>query len=292
MFTLQTRYLVLLVFVFVALPFSFAFGGGGAPFQACRALFPGEVIPNGPTHNTLELCKTAKDAKNAPIFAALHNTKTKVAVWTAHRLTPEQLNVIRESPAYPERTDFFDEDPDVPKNEQAQIKNYRNSGFNRGHLVRALDLNWSKNAYETSYVMTNMAPQTSHLNSGAWLGLEKQFQNWVAEKGIGLWAFAGSWGQNADPASLQSQPGNAIVPACFFKIVVAQDAEKNYKVLSAVFPNNLPNQKQKVWVNYLSTLDIVEKRSGLDFLRGLSLEPEFDAEFWGVEAPSKPSDCS
>lgn len=292
MAVLQNVFKIVLLTTVLAWPLAFAAAGDGSAYQACADLFPGSVIPDGPTNNTLEICKTAKDADHAPIFASLQDTKTKIPVWTAHRLTPEQLKTIRNTPAFGGRKDFFAEYPDVPLSDQSDMKNYVGSGYDRGHQVRALDLNWSVDAYKTSYVMTNMAPQTPNLNRGAWLGLEDQFQTWVGDKNTTLWAFAGSWGQNADPANLKDKPTNTVVPACFYKVIVAQGDDGAYKVISAVFPQELPDRKRKVWVNYISSLDIVEKRSGLDFLKGLATDQALDTDYWGVEAPVNPSDCS
>lgn len=95
--------------------------------------------------------------------------------------------------------------------------------------------------------------------------------------------------------TLKDRPGNATVPKCFYKIVVAQtDApggEKAYKAISAVFVNDDHDRKQKTWGRYLTTLERIEARTGIDFLAGLNIEAQYDADYWGVVMPEMPADC-
>jgi len=261
-------------------------------FSACLPLFPGGAIPTPQSTTILDLCKTAN---GRPIFAIRFDTVRKTPNWTAHRLSVAQKAKIESAPAYAHRKDFFAPDPDVTEALQAQEKNYQNTHFNKGHLVRATDMNWNKAAYRTTYLMTNMAPQRGALNSGPWLGMEKAFQKLVTSKNTALWSISGVYGTHTEMPTLKDNPENATVPKCFYKIIVAQvpreDGRKTYKTLSALFVNDNHERKQKRWSNAVTTLARIEQRTGIDFFQGLEVETNFDAAYWGVPMPDTPGDC-
>ena len=279
--------------VFLATGFLLAFfAPPGQAFEACADLLPGGTAPHQTSTTLVDLCKRAEDQD---AFVIRFDTVRKIPQWAAHKLTPKQLAQIRTAPAFPTRTDFFSTDTAVPITAQAQINTYRNTGYDKGHLVRAQDMNWSAAAYRTSFLMTNMTPQRGALNSGPWLGMEKAFQELVESKQRSLWAIAGAYGTNAITPTLKDQPGNAAVPNCFYKIMVSEDdtpdGGKRYKTLSAVFINDDHDRKQKTWTTYVTTLDIVKARSGIDFFQNLNVETNHDAAFWGVNMPNTPADC-
>ena len=62
----------------------------------------------------------------------------------------------------------------------AESSDYRNSGYDRGHMAPAADMKWSKVAMEESFLMTNICPQVKSLNSGIWHRLEQRVREWAA----------------------------------------------------------------------------------------------------------------
>lgn len=55
---------------------------------------------------------------------------------------------------------------------------YRNSGYDRGHMVASNDRQYSQEANQGTFVMTNVCPQTHSFNAGMWKRLEQKVQNW------------------------------------------------------------------------------------------------------------------
>ena len=47
-------------------------------------------------------------------------------------------------------------------------KDYTNSGYQRGHMCPSADWSSSRSNMRETYLMSNIAPQTAHLNNGAW----------------------------------------------------------------------------------------------------------------------------
>ena len=64
----------------------------------------------------------------------------------------------------------FQSDPDVDG--CATLADYRNSGYDRGHMVPAADMKWDEQAMHDCHYLTNIAPQQQQLNTGAWNSLE------------------------------------------------------------------------------------------------------------------------
>lgn len=55
---------------------------------------------------------------------------------------------------------------------QASHDDYTHSGYDRGHMCPAADRSSSAKLMRSTFVMTNVAPQTSALNRGAWKKIE------------------------------------------------------------------------------------------------------------------------
>lgn len=66
----------------------------------------------------------------------------------------------------------------------ATIDDYRNSGYDRGHMAPAGDMKWSADAMDASFLLTNISPQAKRLNQGAWKKLEEKTRRWAQRDSI------------------------------------------------------------------------------------------------------------
>ena len=269
-------------------------------FAACKSMFPGGVAPTPQSKTVQDLCK---QVGGQVLFAVRFDTTRKTPNWTAHSLTPEHLAQIKANAGKMTRPKFTP-DADIAAADQAVDKSYVRSGYARGHVVPANDMSWSKAAYGATFHFSNVVPQKQAFNAGTWLGEEDAFRTYVEVKNRPMWIFSGVYGTNEDdPATpdeiegptIGTSPNTPRVPKCFYKIIVApadQPSAQNgrYKVLATLFAWN-DYGKRKTWINALTTLQVIETRTGIDFLSGLPLELSHDADFWGVEMPDTPSDC-
>ena len=86
-----------------------------------------------------------------------------------------QYNAQRDTGNFKRKKSFY-YDPDLPKNcQQTSTKSYKEPGqrYDRGHLVPANHLDYSKKAIKQSNYMTNILPQAANMNRGAWLLTEE-----------------------------------------------------------------------------------------------------------------------
>ena len=72
-------------------------------------------------------------------YALKYNEEFEQAEWVAYQLTIEELN------GQYERSDNFRKDPHISTG-SATLKDYKDSGYDRGHLIPAFDMKWSSDA--------------------------------------------------------------------------------------------------------------------------------------------------
>lgn len=147
---------------------------------------------------------------------------------------------------------------------------YRNSGYDRGHMCPAAEQKWSEEAMNDCFVMANMCPQDHALNSGAWNTLENRERNW-ARRDSAIVIVAGPIYENGDTKTI----GNGVlVPSAFFKVLLAPYVEQP-RAIGFVFPNmSAPGNMQ----NYVMTVDDIEKLTGYDFFSSLPDDIENEVE--------------
>ncbi len=78
------------------------------------------------------------------------------------------------------RRDNFRADPAVPTG-SATPADYRRSGYDRGHLLPAADMPFSRESMSETFFMSNMSPQKPRFNRGIWKELEEQVREWALE---------------------------------------------------------------------------------------------------------------
>lgn len=100
-------------------------------------------------------------------FATLYSGVSRTPFWSASHLTKRRVqdakNLIR--------TDNFHEESRLSTQEQAYLKDYQNSGLDRGHLAPNADMANIFQQY-ASFSLANIAPQNSEHNRALWKQVE------------------------------------------------------------------------------------------------------------------------
>lgn len=197
-------------------------------------------------------------------YTLCYSEKDEQAAWIAYELT------ARETQARLPRSDNFREDPSVPT-ESASPSDYKGSGYDRGHLAPAADMEWSKEVMSESFLMSNMSPQKPALNRGKWKDLEEQVRGW-AVRDSALYVITGP--------VLTQKPIGAIgknkvtVPASYFKVIVDM-TEPEIKGIGFLMPNAALKEPISA---YAASINEVEKVTGLNFFPNLSVQTEIAVE--------------
>lgn len=77
------------------------------------------------------------------------------------------------------KDDPFQIDPEIPANLQPSIKEFRSSGFQRGHIVASEDRICSMDVNGQTFYMTNMQPQIGEFNTGIWEKMEEKIRSFL-----------------------------------------------------------------------------------------------------------------
>ncbi|NJB71903.1 endonuclease G [Saonia flava] len=197
-------------------------------------------------------------------FSLSYHEKYEQAEWVAYVLRKNHLTYDdRERP-------YFIEDPKV-KTKSADWRNYKRSGYDRGHLCPAGDRRFSEYAYNETFYTSNISPQDRDFNAGVWNRLEMQVRQWAKKYGDiqvvtggilekGLWTIGEE---------------DVAIPKYYYKIV-SRGNVKNPKVLAFLIPHEESTSSLK---NFVVTVDELERMTKIDFFEKMpdALESKFEA---------------
>lgn len=195
-------------------------------------------------------------------YISCYQPERKVPEWVTYQLTREDL-----SHDVSERTEDFRPDPDLAPGQRAELADYRNSGYDRGHMAPAADFKRSDEAMSLTFLLSNMAPQRPNLNRGIWARLEEQVRELAQAHGK-VWIFTGTLyvDANGRPAAPPDTigPDHVAVPSYFYKAILCEHATGTHEMFAFILPNQLAPALGEPR-DYLVSVDRVEAWSGLDF---------------------------
>jgi endonuclease G len=198
-------------------------------------------------------------------FFLCHSPAHKTPLWVAHTLTAEQLEAAAAS-----RPSHFRQDRDLASPTAAD-RDYRYSGFHRGHLAPAADFA-SLDAVRATFLLSNAVPQAPFVNTGAWRRLENAVRR-AARTAQRVHVFTGALFEG-EPKTIG--PGQVAVPSHTYKVVLLIQGD-SAAMFAALVPNqnNLTGSLDQLAV----TVDEIEKRTGLDFFSELedAIENELES---------------
>ena len=173
-------------------------------FAQCPQFFPAGQPPTVVvTQPMRELCFST--------FAVLHGASTRTPVLVAERLNRQML--ARASGL--QRTDRFYAEARLPKSERAELDDYRNSGYVRGHMAPAGDMS-DGNAMAQSFSLANMVPQDLKQNSGPWNRIEQDTRKYIMRAAGDVYVLTGPV-YEPNPRVIGER--RVAVPSYLFKVV-------------------------------------------------------------------------
>ncbi|MGM8361493.1 DNA/RNA non-specific endonuclease [Flavobacterium sp. ARAG 55.4] len=196
-------------------------------------------------------------------FTLSYNEKAEQAEWVAYEL---KKSYIKNSDF---KRPFFIEDPKV-KTKSADWRNYKKSGFDKGHLCPAADMEFDIEAYNDTFYTSNISPQNHDFNAGIWNRLEQKVRFWAVENN-GLIIVTGGVLKGSSKSVGKEK---VIVPDYFYKILL-KHSKGNYKMLAFLIPNK---KSSKPIYDYVVSVDKLEGMTGIDFFPKLDDSIENDLE--------------
>lgn len=189
-------------------------------------------------------------------------------LWSAYRMAD-----VSPLPKPAERPDRFE----VDNRTAARISSdaYTGTGYDRGHLAPnyAIATRYGEAAQRETFLMSNIIPQRHGLNAGLWKQLEQRAATSYPARYGEVWIVAGPV-FGATPHRLPSRAGQAprVPEGCF--MILADESDGRVRTLAFIFPQD-PRPGSKL-EDYLTTINEIEARTGLDFFS--ELPPEAQAE--------------
>ncbi len=241
---------------------------------ACSSWQPDSTPAPEPVSTTREIqcpdalfgCPTGTPESNnlivREIYTLSSNDDTKFADWVAYRLDASMVDG-------PSVSRNWKADPLLSEEETLEPADYASAyavlGTDRGHQAPLASFRGTGLAHETNF-LSNITPQGSALNRGAWRSLEGAVRN-LARTRVCYVVTGPLYEQNMPSLPGADEPHR--IPSGYWKIVAVGEAEKPASVKAAAF---ILLQSTPTGVNfrtYIVTIDEVEQRSGLDFFREL-----------------------
>lgn len=154
---------------------------------------------------------------------------------------------------------------------QADNDDYRNSGWDRGHMAPAADMKMTPRTMQESFMYVNACPQNRNLNAGVWKSLEERCRNLARIYGR-IWIACGPIYNRCEFGTIG--PHHVAVPDAFFRVMLILSGGHYYGI-GFICDNKAGKHPLEY---YVWTIDEVEEITGLNFFCALSPEEETEAE--------------
>ena len=187
------------------------------------------------------------------------------AEWVAYELKKSHLSNSQFKRPY------FEIDKAV-KTGAASWRNYKNSGYDRGHLCPAGDRKYNQAAHDETFLTSNISPQDHDFNSGIWNTLEQKTRYW-ASKYDGVFVVTGG----VLTGNLETIGEEQVaVPKLFYKIILDANNGK-VKMIAFLMPHRNSNEPL---YKFVVSVDSIESLTGIDFFPELenSIERELESK--------------
>ena len=242
---------------------------GSEPLDIKNEATPKESIPFEMPDSVVRICMPrplegiSEQIIRKKNYIVSYNKDTKIPNWVAWHLTADHIDgPVRRT------NNYYEEEAVVSP--RATPKDYRGSGWSRGHMCPAGDNKWNETAMYESFSLVNVCPQNANLNSGLWNSIEIDCRRWARLYGD-VYIVCGPVFLNREHETIGAN--EVFVPEAFFKVVLCLNGTP--KALGVICRNTDGNKKRDLYYN---SIDQVERITGIDFFPTLPDEIENNVE--------------
>jgi len=207
-----------------------------------------------------------------PQYSLSYNNSKHIPNWVSWHVDSSDLGKE-------DRQNDFRADSLLPPNwYQVTPKDYKNSGFDKGHQCPSGDRTRSIVNNSATFLMTNMIPQAPKNNQVTWKNLE-DYSRYLVSQGNELYIICGIFGQGGIGSKGEASTigkKNITVPAQTWKIIVVVPVKYHQitdstRVIAVLLPNT-QRCSEKPWSSYRVSVDSIEKLTGYDFLSNVPVK--------------------
>ncbi|MDY0780760.1 DNA/RNA non-specific endonuclease [Tenacibaculum sp. IB213877] len=198
-------------------------------------------------------------------YSLSYNEEHEQAEWVAYSLSINDISYTNR------KRPFFIEDPKV-RSKSADWRNYKKSGYDKGHLCPAGDRRATKKLYDETFYTSNVSPQNHDFNSGIWNLLEQKTRYW-AKKYKHLYVVTG--GILTEKSLKKIGKEKVSVPNTFYKILLDY-TEPEIKAIAFLLPHKESNRPL---YEFVVSIDELEEKTNIDFFPELpdNIETKLEA---------------
>ncbi|XP_056308911.1 uncharacterized protein LOC130220710 [Danio aesculapii] len=255
---------------------------------------------NEPTYKLIDRYPKLPHIQKKKSYIILYNPETRNAMCTYEILNRDTLK--KRINSSDEKKEKEIDEPKIKQKQNTDSKQEIQGDLNkmtRGHLAKAANHRWCREAYQDANIKNNMAPQHFALNNGIWQELEnycqKKIQKDTENKTRNLHVYSGPLYIYKETKLRSEKPKiwqDKEVPTHFFKVIIEEYDDGRVNMECYKMPNENPNQK--TFQDYNVEIEEIEKDSGLKFTGNGCPEGEIDStrtvKLEGKDADGKP--CS
>lgn len=193
-----------------------------------------------------------------------YNEDHEVANWISYDLDHSKIqNCVS-------RSNNFRPDPLVSTG-TAVNQDYKGSGFDRGHLLPAGDMKFSKLAMSETFLYSNMTPQPAFFNRGRWQQLENLVRAWALayEK---IWIVTGPILKDNLPT--MGSVNVISIPDQYYKVIIRK-LGNSYSGIGFLMSTDVPHTDLAA---YVATIKEIEELANVNFFEFLSERQRQEAE--------------
>lgn len=227
---------------------------------------PSGAVTNSAYPNNYLMVKTQ--------FTLAYNNSRGTPAWVAWHISPEWDGNAA-------RCDCFATDNALPAGfYKATTSNYTNTGFDRGHQCPSADRDLTSADNASTFLMTNIMPQSPNLNQITWAALENYCRTLMGA-GNEMYVYSGGYGTGGTGSLggiTTTIAGGAItVPSNYWKVIVVLPQGSNdvarVSTTTRVIAVNMPNNQTvnaQTWGYYRVSVASLQNTLGYNFLSNVS----------------------
>ncbi|MCS7302220.1 MAG: DNA/RNA non-specific endonuclease [Candidatus Kapabacteria bacterium] len=218
-----------------------------------------------------------------PQYVLSYNPSTRCANWVCWNLSAWWYG------SAPRHRGPFLPDPLLPPSiVPVYHRDYTNSGYDRGHLVRSEERTRSIEDNITTFYTTNIIPQHRALNAGPWLRFEEYIEQLCKRSERELYIIAGPIYHDTARTTIGS--GIRVPSECFKIVVLLPKGRGKESVTSTteVIAVRMPNRANVsgTWEQFVCSVADIEKATGYRFFTAI---PDSIAQAWRYRRPIVPA---
>jgi len=230
---------------------------------------PANLLMGNPSQATHGIFNPNNFLMEKRYFALSYNNRKGTPNWVSWRLTKKDLGHAPRKEFHPdEHLPFWFT--------QIMPNDYSGSGFDRGHMCPHSDRNADDDMSYETFVMSNLIPQSPHVNQRAWAQLELYCRELVEYQHKTLYIIAGPAGQGGTGRDgfkqITGRQHSVVVPAKCWKVIMVLDAgegndlakvDSHTRIISVILPNDMSVGES--WSGFRVSVQEVEALTGYKF---------------------------